>query len=205
LIYTKLKILHKLHLVKISGSFIDGRRCLLYENSLSQNNYRNNVRVQAILEIVKNNPGIHYSELVRIVDLTHGVITHYLVRMEKMKQVRIKRDKRKAFIFLHNSSEKLDNILIHLRKETAGRIIAFLLDRKTATFLEIREVTRKSPSTVSLVLTQLVEINLVRRIPGVVHKYELVDLDLTLQAIESMKPSTTSTMKDRFSDTFFYL
>ena len=122
-----------------------------------------------------------------------------------MKQVRIKRDKRKAFIFLHNSSEKLDNVLIHLRKETAGRIITLLLYRKTATFAEVRETSKKSPSTVSLVLTQLVEINLVRRIPGVVHKYELVDSDLTLQAIESMKSSITSTMKDRFSDTFSYL
>ncbi len=194
-----------MHLIKRSRSFIDERKCLLYENRLSQNNYRNNVRVQAILEIVKNNPGIHYSELVKMVDLTHGVITHYLVRMEKMKQVRIKRDKRKAFIFLHNSSEKLDNVLIHLRKETAGRIITLLLYRKTATFAEVRETSKKSPSTVSLVLTQLVEINLVRRIPGVVHKYELVDSDLTLQAIESMKSSITSTMKDRFSDTFSYL
>lgn len=177
----------------------------MYEGRLPQNNYRNSARVHAILDIVKKNPGIHYSELVKMTNLTHGVVTHYLFRMEKMKMIRIKRDSRKAFVFLHQSPVKIDNILIHLRKETTGRILIFLLDKKTATFSEIRNITGKSPSTVSLALTHLIEINLVRRISGIIQKYELVDQIIALEAVESITPNTVDVIRDRFEDTFSYL
>lgn len=166
---------------------------------------RNNLRAQKILEVVENNPGIHYSDLIKITGLTHGVTSHYLFRMEKMRLVRIRRDKRRTFIFTSKSPERLDNILIHLRRETAGRILAFLLREKAATFSEIRETSGKSPPTVSLLLTQLVEIDLVRRIPGITQKYELTNRELTLSAMETMKISKLDVMKDRFSDTFSFL
>ena len=167
--------------------------------------FRNGTRVQRILEVVENNPGIHYSDLIEITGLTHGVASHYLLRMERMKIVRINRDKRRAFLFSNQSPTILDNILIHLRKETTSRILTFLLEKKLATFSEIWGISRKSPSTISLTLTHLIETNLVKRIPGIVQNYELADYNLTLEALKMMKPTKFDTLKDRFSDTFSFL
>ncbi len=186
----------------ISGSFIVRVKILSYEEMTE---IRNNIRAQKILQLVEENPGIHYSDLIKIAGLAHGTLSHYLLRLEKMKLVRIRRDVGRTFIFTNKSPETLDNILIYLRKETAGRILAYLLHKKTAVFSEIREASGKSPSTVSLLLTQLVEINLVRRKPGIVQKYELVNRELVLHEMETMKVGKMDAIKDRFSDTFSFL
>ncbi|HZS74112.1 MAG TPA: helix-turn-helix domain-containing protein [Candidatus Nitrosotalea sp.] len=203
-IYRKLKLLGKLHLLKISGSLIGGKRILLYESKLTHV-FRNNTRIQTIVKIVENNPGIHYSDLIKITGLTHGVTSHYLFRMERMKIIRIRRDSRRAFIFSNQSPLAFDNILIHLRKETAGMILAFLLEKKSSSFSEIRKMCGKSPSTVSLTLTHLIEQNLVRRIPGISQNYELADCNLTLKALDMINPRKFDSMKDRFADTFSFL
>ena len=161
--------------------------------------------MRKILSIVENNPGIHYSDLVKSTGLAHGVTSHYLSRMERMNLVRIKREKRKAFIFAGKSSDRLDDVLINLRRETAGRILGLLLDRKTATFSEIREAVGKSPSTVSYVLTQLIEVNLVKRLFGITQKYELAYYGSTMQAMGMVRTGRLDAAKDRFSDTFSYL
>lgn len=137
--------------------------------------------------------------------LTHGVTSHYLFRMERMKIIRIKRDNRRAFIFSNQSPSTFDSILINLRKETAGIILTFLLEKKSSSFSELRKASRKSSSTVSLTLTHLIEINLVKRIPGITQNYELVDRDLTVKALDMINPGKLDSMKDRFADTFSFL
>lgn len=161
--------------------------------------------MNCILDIVSGNPGIRYSELVNMSGLTHGVISHYLYRMEKTGLVRITRSKRRTFIFSCGTEEALDNAVINMRKETTHKILLFLCSSNPATFREIREACGKSPSTVSISLTRLVETGLIRRVYGIVKKYELLNRDLALQALEKVRPGASDMVKDRFADTFSFL
>lgn len=172
---------------------------------MTKHDYENNPRVGEIIKLITMNPGIHYTDVVNRLDLAHGVVSHYLSQLERMKTIRLRRYKKKTFLFPNYFPEDLDYLTIHLRRETAGRIMMFLLDSKQASFSDIRRTIGKSPSTISITLTQLVEMNLIKRKPGVIATYELTDRKFTFKALELMRAGTLSSLKERFADTFSYL
>lgn len=166
-------------------------------------NYQANPRVNKLLEIISGNPGMGFSDIVRESGLGHGVLSHYLSRMEKHVMVRVRQDKKRRLFFPLDSSPENDMILICLRRETYRTILSFLLAKQSAKFREIVAEVKKSPSTVSLALTQLIQLKIISK-SAIDKKYEIASPSLTKEALQKINPTELDTLKDRFADTFSY-
>lgn len=164
-----------------------------------------NPKVKKILSIVTSNPGICYNELQENSGIPNGTLSHYVSSMVKDSKIIVKRTSRRSWFFLPDAKPSEINLIINLRKETGKKILSFLLLNGPSTFSDIQKSTIKAPATISLTITHLVELELVRRIPGTRPKYELTDRELTLECIKKIEPNTSDKLKERFVDTFSYL
>jgi len=170
---------------------------------MTQKNYQANPRVNKLLAIISENPGIRYIDLARSSGLGHGVLSHYLSRMEKYVMIRVRQNNQRRFFFPLDSPPENDMLLFFLRKETHRMILLFLLEKQSAKFGEIVDKVKKSPSTVSLALTQLIQLKIISK-SGIDKKYENVNPSLTKEALQKINPTELDTLKDRFADTFSY-
>ncbi|MGI0003243.1 MAG: winged helix-turn-helix transcriptional regulator [Nitrosopumilaceae archaeon] len=203
-VYRRVKTLHQFGFLKIRGYIINGVRFTKYKKTNLYLYNKNNLKVRTILKVISENPGIWYSELKRTTGYPHGTLSHHLSKLKSDKKIIAERFGRQTWFFDPQIGPHEINVIIHLRKETTKKILAFLLEARKATFKEIRDKIKKSPSTTSLALTHLIEHGLIRRIP-LIAKYELVDEKNTLNALKKIEPSVADTLKDRFADTFSYL
>lgn len=166
-------------------------------------NYKYNPRVNQILAILEEKPASRFTDLMKSSGLKNGVVSHYLKMMEKTGLIRAKRIKNQDWYFASTFDESKDFLFIHLRKETSKKILLFLLDGD-ATFAEILERIKKSPSTLSITLSNLLKANLVIIRPDLVKKYSIANKEITIKALEQARPNTFDTIKDRFADSFSY-
>lgn len=166
-------------------------------------NYKYNPRVNQLLAILEEKPASRFTDLMQDSGLKNGVVSHYLKMMKRSDLIRAKRIKNQEWYFASTFDESKDFLFIHMRKETSKRILSFLLDRD-ATFAEILEHVKKSPSTLSIALSNLVRVNLVVIKPGLVKKYSIGDKESTVNAMKQIKSGTIDIIKDRFADAFSY-
>ena len=159
---------------------------------------------KAILRLVQDDPGVGFIDIQKETGYANGVLSHHLKILEKNDLIRIRRGKRKIWVFpLHLDSEN-DKIRIYIRKESCKRIIEFLLENDESSFVLIQKAIEKSPSTTSITLKTLVENNIVKKTPGFPHRYSLRDYERITNVIDTIKVSKSDTLKDRFADTFSY-
>ncbi|MCA9812671.1 MAG: winged helix-turn-helix transcriptional regulator [Nitrosarchaeum sp.] len=168
---------------------------------MSNPNHKKNI----ILKLVERNPGVGFLDIQKETGYANGVLSHHLKILERDDFIRIRREKRKIWVFPLHLNPDEDNIRIHIRKETCKKIIEFLLDEKKSSFIQIRKTIGKSPSTTSITLKMLIQNDIVRKIPGFTHEYALKDHDKTAHIMEMIRMSRTDLLKDRFADTFSYL
>ena len=166
--------------------------------------YQHNPRVSSLLQIIAESPGLTFTEIMRRSGLANGVLSHYLSNMEKRTMVRSTRGKKMTWYFLPHDPVEEDSIIISLRKETSKNILSFLLTRKQATFVEITKAAKKSPPVVSISLSQLQDIGLVKATSGFVKKYEITDPNTIMRLSEKIDSTAFEKIKDRFEDTFSY-
>lgn len=204
-VYRKIKFLQNLGVLQVRGFITNGVRYKKYK-SVRMSRYGNyNARVKKIMNLVTSNPGISYNELQENSGMPNGTLSHYLSRMTSDEKIIAKRTTRRAWFFLPETNPLEMELIINLRKETSKNILSFLLLNGISSFTEIQKSTQKAPATISLTITQLVEIGLIRRMPGTRPKYELAHKELTLNWIKRLEPNTIDVMKERFADTFSYL
>lgn len=203
--YRKIKLLQKLGLFEVIGFITDGVRFNKYKRvrMLKYGNY--NHKVKKILDIITSNPGICYKDLQKNTGMPNGTLSHYISKMATDSKIMVKRTARRSWFFLPETESEEVNLIINLRKETRKNIISFLLLNGLSGFTEIQKFVKKAPATVSLTITHLVELGLIRRIPGTRPRYELTDRDLVFDCIKKIEPNTSDKLKDRFADTFSYL
>ncbi|MBI5146105.1 MAG: ArsR family transcriptional regulator [Thaumarchaeota archaeon] len=166
--------------------------------------YQHNPRVSNLLHIISKSPGLTFTDVMRYSGLANGVLSHYLVNMEKRSMVRSRKGKKMTWYFLPHDPIEEDFIIISLRKETSKNILTFLLTKKQSTFVEITKAAKKSPPVVSITLSQLQDLGLVKATNGFVKKYELTNPDIMMRIIEKIDPTVFEKIKDRFADTFSY-
>lgn len=163
-----------------------------------------NPKVIKILQTISENPGVCYSVLLQKTGLQNGSLSNYLHHLEKDSKLLIVREKKRTWFFPKETDPQIIMPIIHLRKETASRILEFLLEKKEVNFSQIRNQIQKSPSTVSYTLTHLIEQGLIKRKSGFQVRYVLADEKSIRDSLEKINPSNLDLMKDRFADTFSY-
>jgi len=123
----------------------------------------NNTNRNEILSLIVENPGIRYRELLRLSDLSNGVLSYHLKKIEKSKPILVVRQNKKTTRY-YSSEIPFEEISIigQIRHSTTRRrILTLILKHKVCTFDSIVEHTNKAPSTVSWHLKALLESKIV--------------------------------------------
>lgn len=151
---------------------------------------RRNKRDDTLVEIIENNPGIQFREIMRTTGMKNGVLSHYLGKLEKLGSVQVERLPRQTRYYPLDVSESQSKIIRALRRDTQRRIIHSLMVNKDGLeFMEIVSIVSKAPSTVSLYLSQLLDDNIVQIfLEERKRKYRIIDRELVDQLIEEYHP-----------------
>ena len=118
-------------------------------------------RDSQIQQIIEQNPGIQFREIMRSSGLKNGVVSHYLRKLEKSGVINVNRGPRQSrFYPLHITQEEAI-VIKALRKQTPRDLLLALIMQDGLEFSQLVDEVKKSPSTVSLYLSQLVREGLV--------------------------------------------
>ncbi len=159
-------------------------------------------RVEQIIELINNNPGIRYSEIMRLTGLKNGVLSHHLSKIEQSGKILVERTPRVARIYPCGMQKEQTMIIKNLRSQTASTIVLTLLDGD-ASFKDLVSKTKKSQGTVSLCLKSLCDDGLVERIFSNGNMmFHLVNERLVRSFVEIQRPSFIENTANHISDIF---
>lgn len=122
-----------------------------------------NTNKSTLLNCIKNSPGIRYRELIKATGLSNGVIEYHLKKLEKSRQVKVRRypNKTTRYYYLLNISVKESRIIDFIRRPTDRKIVLFLLQHNFRKFMDIQRKVKKAFSTVSWHLSRLKQAGIV--------------------------------------------
>ena len=146
-------------------------------------------RKKSVLDIVERNPGIRFNEIMRISNIRNGTLSHYVKKLEEEKTIQLERSPRVTRLYPSGIDPHEAKICKYLTMETQKKIILLLLNKETATAVEIRDILKKSPSVISVNLTELFREKIVEKqydIPS--NRYSLKQPDLVSHVLRAYFP-----------------
>ena len=154
-------------------------------------------------EIIEKNPGIQFREIMRNSGLKNGVLSHYLGKLEKNGIIKVIRGPRQARFYPPRITEDESTVIKALRKQTPRDLLLALVENDGLEFSELVKKVGKSPSTVSLYLSQIVQDGLVEiKLEKLKKRYYIKARDLIDQLIEDYRPSLLEKPSSGFEDIF---
>ena len=154
-------------------------------------------------EIIENNPGIQFREIMRNSGLKNGVLSHYLGKLEKNGLVKVMRGPRQTRFYPPKITEDESIVIKALRKQTPRDLLLALVENDGLEFSELVKKVGKSPSTVSLYLSQIVQDGLVEiKLEKLKKRYYIKARDLIDQLIEDYRPRLLEKPSSGFEDIF---
>lgn len=159
-------------------------------------------RTEKIIQLVSENPGIRYSEIMRETGLKNGVLSHHLSKIEGAGKIIVERTPRVARVYPCGTQQEEALIIKSLRNPTMKKIILLLFDGPLS-FRQITDKTGKSQGTVSVYLKELTESQLVnRKLKNSDLLFELANSDYVREIITKHKTSLFERSADNISDIF---
>ena len=160
-----------------------------------------------LTDLIGKNPGISFRDLMRLTNLKNGVLSYHLRRLEKTNSIKVERLSRQTRFYPRNFTDDESITAKALRRETPRDIIYTLMlnDRygDGLNFTQIVVNVSKSPSTVSLYLSQLTKDNVVTAISfGGKKKFRLSNKPLINKIIEDYKLGILEKSVSGFEDIF---
>lgn len=160
-------------------------------------------RDSQIQQIIEKNPGIQFREIMRSSGLKNGVLSHYLGKLEKNGIIKANRGPRQVRFYSPQITEAESVVIKALRKQTPRDLLLALVENEGLEFSELVKTVKKSPSTVSLYLSQLVEDELVEiKYVQLKKRYHIKARDLIDKLIEDYRPSLLEKPTSGFEDIF---
>lgn len=120
-------------------------------------------RAEQILQLIHENPGIRFSEIMRQTGLKNGVLSHHLSKIEQSGKILVERTPRVARVYPCGMQKEQTIVIKHLKNPTSRRILVGLLD-SVLSFRDLVEKTKKSQGTVSISLKSLCDDDLIERV-----------------------------------------
>ena len=158
-------------------------------------------RDSQIQQIIEENPGIQFREIMRSSGLKNGVLSHYLGKLEKTGTVKAIRGPRQARFYPLQITKDESVVIKALRKQTPRDLLLVLIKDDGLEFSQLVKEVKKSPSTVSLYLSQLVEDELVEiKLVELKKRYHIKARDLIDKLIEDYRPSLLEKPMSGFED-----
>lgn len=163
---------------------------------------RKNNRESQLFDTIQNNPGIQFREIMRHSGFKNGVLSHYLGKLEKKGSVKVERKPRQTRYYSVQITEHQAKIAKALRRDTPRKIIHSLMLKDELEFSTIVEQVSKSPSTVSIYLSQLVDEKIVAVTLDLERKkrYHLTDKPTADKLIEDYMPGFLERPVSGFED-----
>ena len=160
-------------------------------------------RSQKLQELIDDNPGIQFREIMRSSGLKNGVLSHYLKKLEDHGVVKVVRGPRQVRFYSPNITEEESIIIKALRKQTPRDLLLSLIKEDGLEFSQLVKEVKKSPSTVSLYLSQIVDDGLVEiKFVELKKRYHIKARDLIDKLIEDYRPSLLEKPTSGFEDIF---
>jgi len=158
-------------------------------------------RDSQIQQIIEQNPGIQFREIMRSSGLKNGVLSHYLGKLEKNGIVKVIRGPRQARFYPPRITEDESVAIKALRKQTPRDLLLALIKDDGLEFSQLVREVKKSPSTVSLYLSQLVEDGLVEiRLVQLKKRYHIKARDVIDKLVEDYRPGLLEKPTSGFED-----
>ena len=133
--------------------------------------------------------------------LKNGVLSHYLGKLEKNGLVKVIRGPRQTRFFPPHISEDESIVIKALRKQTPRDLLLVLIKEDGLEFSQLVKEVKKSPSTVSLYLSQLVDEGLVTvKFSSLKKRYYIKERLLIDKLIEDYRPSLLEKPTSGFED-----
>ena len=160
-------------------------------------------RDSQIQQIIDQNPGIQFREIMRSSGLKNGVVSHYLRKLEKSGVINVNRGPRQSrFYPLHITQEEAI-VIKALRNQTPRDLLLALIMQDGLEFSQLVNEVKKSPSTVSLYLSQLVREGLViTKGISLKKKYHIKATEIVDKFIEDYRPTTIEKATSGYEDIF---
>ena len=158
-------------------------------------------RDSTLQQIIEQNPGIQFREIMRSSGLKNGVLSHYLGKLEKHGIIKVIRGPRQTRFYPPQITEDESIVIKALRKQTPRDLLLALIKEDGLDFSQLVKEVKKSPSTVSLYLSQLVEDELVEiRLVDLKKRYHIKVRDLIDKLIEDYRPNMLEKPTSGFED-----
>lgn len=158
-------------------------------------------RTEQILQLINENPGIRFSEIMRQTGLKNGVLSHHLSKIEQSGKILVERTPRVARAYPCGMQKEQTTVIKHLKNPTSRTILVALLDGDLS-FKDLVEATKKSQGTVSVSLKSLCDESLVERVFVAGNMmFHLADKDLISSQI-ARKPTFIENSANNISDIF---
>lgn len=156
-----------------------------------------------IVKLIEKNPGIKFREIMRETGMKNGVLSYHVRRLEENGEVKIERSPGETRFYPLCTTKEESTVIRSLRQETPRRILLTLLDKENILFSDIVEKVRKSPSTVSIYLSQLIDDEIiVIRIVELKKKYHIKNMDMVREIIQKYNPILLERTAYNLADTF---
>ena len=156
-----------------------------------------------IQQIIEQNPGIQFREIMRFSGLKNGVLSHYLGKLEKNGIIKASRGPRQVRFYPPQITEDESKVIKALRKQTPRDLLLALVKEDGLEFAQLVKEVKKSPSTVSLYLSQIVEDGLVEiKFVELKKRYHIQVRDLIDKLIEDYRPGLLEKPTSGFEDIF---
>ena len=160
-------------------------------------------RDSQIQKIIEQTPGIQFREIMRSSGLKNGVLSHYLGKLEKNGVIKVIRGPRQSRFYPPQITEEESIVIKALRKQTPRDLLLALIIEDGLEFSQLVKEVKKSPSTVSLYLSQLVEDGLVgTKFVSLKKRYHIKARDLIDKLIEDYRPGLLEKPTSGFEDIF---
>ena len=158
-------------------------------------------RTQKLQKLIDDNPGIQFREIMRSSGLKNGVLSHYLKKLEDSGVVKVIRGPRQVRFYSPNITEEESIVIKALKKETPRDLLLTLIKEDGLEFGQLVKEVKKSPSTVSLYLSQIVADGLVEiKFIELRKRYHIKVRGIVDKLVEEHRPGSLDKATSGFED-----
>ena len=158
-------------------------------------------RTQKLQKLIDDNPGIQFREIMRSSGLKNGVLSHYLKKLEDHGVVKVVRGPRQVRFYSPNITQEESIVIQALKKQTPRDLLLALIKEDGLYFSQLVKEVKKSPSTVSLYLSQIVADELVEiKVIELTKRYHIKVRELVDKLIEEHRPGSLDKPTSGFED-----
>jgi predicted transcriptional regulator len=153
-----------------------------------------------IIQYITNNPGQHYNNILRALNIAPGTLQYHLNRMERSNDIIVVRKKYFTRYFPISMENPVDQkIMVLLRQNIPRKLLIILLEESEKTGHELTDLLNVTKSTLSYYMRHLEKLEVLNiDVKGREKIYSLKDQTRIAELLSKHKKSFGDDMVDRF-------